>query len=212
MNELIINGKRVDLGENTNIGLTFSANNIGQLPVLNPSKTAISTLNKEIQNLPVVKKNKNTGEKTTSYPYKNFAGVTSPDIYEQLANGTSTASAGNLRKAIVETMSKAKYSDLGFPRWEDVADAEPLPGYIVFFDFPGDSLNRISHVGIVIKNNGDGTINVIEGNTSPDKTGDQRNGGEVCLKRRAYTAKNGSKIKKSLPVYIVGFGKPVFKS
>jgi surface antigen len=97
-------------------------------------------------------------------------------------------------------------------QWEDVADAEPLPGYIVFFDFPGDSLNRISHVGIVIKNNGDGTINVIEGNTSPDKTGDQRNGGEVCLKRRAYTAKNGSKIKKSLPVYIVGFGKPVFKS
>ena len=97
-------------------------------------------------------------------------------------------------------------------QWEDVADAEPLPGYIVFFDFPGDALNRISHVGIVIKNNGDGTINVIEGNTSPDKTGDQRNGGEVCLKRRAYTAKNGSKIKKSLPVYIVGFGKPVFKS
>lgn len=31
MNELIINNRRVDLGENTNIGLTFSANNIGEL-------------------------------------------------------------------------------------------------------------------------------------------------------------------------------------
>jgi len=97
-------------------------------------------------------------------------------------------------------------------QWEDVAEAEPLPGYIVFFDFPGDALNRISHVGIVIKNNGDGTIDVVEGNTSSDKKGDQRNGGEVCLKRRAYKTKNGSKVKKSLPVYIVGFGKPVFKS
>ena len=52
----------------------------------------------------------------------------------------------------------------------------------------------------------------MEGNTSPDKKGDQRNGGEVCLKRRAYKKKNGSKVKMSLPVYVVGFGKPVFKS
>lgn len=131
---------------------------IGQLPVLNPSKTAISTLNKEIQNKPVVKKNKNTGEETTSYPYKNFAGVTSPDIYEQLANGTSTASAGNLRKAIVETMSKAKYRDLGFPRWEDVADAVITPelrnakagetGYGIFKGIPKEPImlnNSLRH-------------------------------------------------------------------
>jgi hypothetical protein len=31
MNELIINDRRVDLGENTNIGITFCANNIGEL-------------------------------------------------------------------------------------------------------------------------------------------------------------------------------------
>jgi hypothetical protein len=88
----------------------------------------------------------------------------------------------------------------------------PLPGDIVFFDFPGDNINRVSHIGIVTKDNGDGTVNVMEGNTSPDKKGDQRNGGEVCLKRRAYKKKNGSKLKPSLPVYVVGFGKPVFKS
>lgn len=96
-------------------------------------------------------------------------------------------------------------------KWESVDEATPLPGDIVFFDFPGDSLNRISHVGIVVKDNGDGTLNCIEGNTSGDKKGDQRNGGEVCLKKRAYKKKNGATLKRSLPVYIVGFGKPSFK-
>jgi hypothetical protein len=97
-------------------------------------------------------------------------------------------------------------------QWEKVDEAIPLPGDIVFFDFPNDGVDRISHVGIVVKDNGDGTVTCIEGNTSPDKKGDQRNGGQVCQKIRAYKVKNGSKIKKSLPVYIVGFGKPVFKS
>jgi hypothetical protein len=64
----------------------------------------------------------------------------------------------------------------------------------------------------VVRDNGDGTVTCIEGNTSPDKKGDQRNGGEVCLKKRAYKKKNGATLKKSLPVFIVGFGKPVFKS
>jgi hypothetical protein len=97
-------------------------------------------------------------------------------------------------------------------QWEKTEEAIPLPGDIVFFDFPNDGLDRISHVGIVVKDNGDGTVNVIEGNTSPDKKGDQRNGGQVCLKRRAYKKKNGSALKKSMPVYVIGFGKPVFKS
>ncbi len=97
-------------------------------------------------------------------------------------------------------------------QWEKVNEATPLPGDIVFFDFPNDGVDRISHVGIVVKDNGDGTVTCIEGNTSPDKKGDQRNGGQVCKKIRAYKVKNGSKIKRSLPVYIVGFGKPVFKS
>ena len=81
-----------------------------------------------------------------------------------------------------------------------------------FFDFPNDGVDRISHVGIVVKDNGDGTVTCIEGNTAPDKKGDQRNGGQVCLKVRAYKKKNGSKLRKSQPVAVVGFGKPVFKS
>lgn len=95
--------------------------------------------------------------------------------------------------------------------WELAQEANPKPGDIVFFDFPGDALDRISHVGIVISNNGNGTVTTIEGNTSLDKKGDQRNGGEVCKKIRAYKKKNRGKVQPSLPVFIVGFGRPKFK-
>ncbi len=94
--------------------------------------------------------------------------------------------------------------------WMDAETATPQPGDIVYFDFPGDNVNRISHVGIVVKDNGDGTVTCVEGNTAPDKKGDQRNGGEVCKKVRAYKKKNGSKLRKSQLVSIVGFGRPKF--
>lgn len=97
-------------------------------------------------------------------------------------------------------------------QWEKADEAIPLPGDIVFFDFPNDGVDRISHIGIVVKDNGDGTVTCVEGNTAPDKKGDQRNGGQVCLKVRAYKKKNGSKFRKSQAVTIVGFGKPAFKS
>lgn len=95
--------------------------------------------------------------------------------------------------------------------WELAQEADPQPGDLAFFDFPGDALDRISHVGIVISNNGNGTVTTIEGNTAPDKKGDQRNGGEVCQKVRAFKKKNRGKVQPSLPVFIVGFGRPKFK-
>ena len=85
------------------------------------------------------------------------------------------------------------------------AEAGPLPGDIVFFDFPHDGVDRISHVGIVVKDNKDGTCITIEGNTSGDAKGDQRNGGEVAKKVRAYKAN-----KKGIIISIVGFGRPKF--
>jgi hypothetical protein len=94
--------------------------------------------------------------------------------------------------------------------WQKAEEATPQPGDIVYFDFPGDGVDRISHVGIVVKDNGDGTVTCAEGNTSADKKGDQRNGGEACLKVRAYKKKNGSKLRKSQPVSVVGFGRPAF--
>jgi hypothetical protein len=94
--------------------------------------------------------------------------------------------------------------------WQPVETATPAVGDIVYFDFPNDGVDRISHVGIVTAVNADGTVDVAEGNTSADKKGDQRNGGEACLKNRAYKKKNGSKLRKSQPVFIVGFGRPAF--
>ena len=88
--------------------------------------------------------------------------------------------------------------------WTEAADANPQPGDIVYFDFPGDGVDRISHVGIVIKNNGDGTINTVEGNTA-GRHGDQRNGGEVLKQVRAYKPN-----KKGIQVSVVGFGRPNF--
>jgi hypothetical protein len=87
--------------------------------------------------------------------------------------------------------------------WTDAKDAKPLPGDIAFFDFPGDNVDRISHVGLVIENNGDGTVTCIEGNTAGNPKGDQRNGGEVAVKTRGYVAN-----KKKVMVSIVGFGRP----
>lgn len=91
--------------------------------------------------------------------------------------------------------------------WSNAATAKPQPGDIVFFDFPGGS-EIADHVGIVIKDNGDGTVTTAEGNTTEDgKTGSQSNGGCVAKKVRAYKANN----KRKLPVFITGFGNPKFK-
>jgi len=95
--------------------------------------------------------------------------------------------------------------------WQDAESATPEIGDCVFFNFPHDGIDRISHIGIVTQVHTNGTITTIEGNTAPDKKGDQRNGGQVCEKVRAYKKKNRGKVKPSLPVFIVGFGKPTFK-
>jgi len=94
--------------------------------------------------------------------------------------------------------------------WQMAEAATPEAGDIAYFDFPSDGVDRISHVGIVVAVNTDGTVDVVEGNTSSDKKGDQRNGGECCLKNRAYKKKNGSKLRRSQTVGIVGFGRPSF--
>ena len=89
--------------------------------------------------------------------------------------------------------------------WIDGDLADPEPGDIAYFDFPADGVDRISHVGIVIEDNGDGTVWCIEGNTSSNKKGSQRNGGEVCKQLRAF-----KKNKKNVMISIVGFGRPKF--
>lgn len=91
--------------------------------------------------------------------------------------------------------------------WFDADVDTPQPGDIVYFDFPSDGVDRISHVGIVVKDNGDGTCTTVEGNTSSGKRGSQRNGGQVALRVRGYR-----KNKRGEEVSIVGWGRPKFKS
>jgi hypothetical protein len=96
----------------------------------------------------------------------------------------------------------------GTGAWSNAETAKPKPGDLAFFDF-AEGGNPIDHVGIVVRDNLDGTVTTIEGNTSEDKkkSASERNGGEVVQKTRAYKTDN----KKKLPVFIVGFGTPKFK-
>jgi len=91
-------------------------------------------------------------------------------------------------------------------RWADARNDDPTPGDWIYFDFPDDGVNRISHVGICVKNNGNGTIQVIEGNTSGTAKGDQRNGGMCVEKTRAYVKDNKLKLMNA----VVGWGRPVY--
>jgi surface antigen len=70
---------------------------------------------------------------------------------------------------------------------------KPRVGAIVYFNFPGDGVNRISHVGIVEAVKADGSIVTIEGNTNA--AGDRLGAGVF------------RKIRK---VGIVGYGYPKY--
>ena len=96
----------------------------------------------------------------------------------------------------------------GTGAWSNAGTAKPKPGDLAFFDFQEGGTPE-DHIGIVVKDNLDGTVTTIEGNTSGDKkkSASERNGGEVVQKVRAYRADN----RKKLKVFIVGFGSPKFK-
>ena len=107
----------------------------------------------------------------------------------------------NLPNCVYTLAGAAGFQGKGL--WSNAATTKPLKGgEIAFFNFPGGE--SVDHVGIVIKDNGDGTVTTVEGNTSV--SGSQSNGGEVCEKIRAYKKDN----KKKLPVFIAGFGHPKF--
>ena len=75
----------------------------------------------------------------------------------------------------------------------------PKAGDVLFFDIPGDGIDRVSHAGIFVKECSDGTWLTMEGNTSPTAEGDQRNGGQVAIKKRN-------------PKWIVGWGRPRYEA
>lgn len=95
------------------------------------------------------------------------------------------------------------YTPNGVKAWKNRGawhKAGPVqPGDVVYFDFPDDGLSRVSHVGLAIHQFENGDVLCIEGNTSGNDAGDQRNGGEVALKRRPTK-------------FIVGWGRPQYKA
>jgi len=95
-------------------------------------------------------------------------------------------------------------------KWADAASAHPQPGDIVYFSFipAAKPDSPIQHVAVVLKDNGDGTITTVEGNTSPDNKpkGSPNNGGEVASNVRGYKVDN----KRHLWASVVGFGRPAY--
>jgi hypothetical protein len=65
---------------------------------------------------------------------------------------------------------------------------QPRPGSVAFFGWNGNKIDDIEHVGFTIKDNGDGTIRTVEGNTH----------NTVAIRTR----------KKS---FVVGYGYPDYK-
>lgn len=98
--------------------------------------------------------------------------------------------AGVKVHSVVSTLKGAQvFQDSG--RWSQT----PKLGDLAFMDFPNDSVERISHVGIVVGINGK-KVTTIEGNTSG--SGSQRNGGMVMVKER------------TIGIEVVGFGSPKY--
>lgn len=111
---------------------------------------------------------------------------------------------------IMWVMAKAEYHDFpntaytpnGVKAWKEKklwkTSGEVKPGSIVYFDFK-DNLDRVSHVGIAVLHLANNQVLCIEGNTASSIQGDQRNGGEVCIKSRH-------------PNDIVGWAEPEYES
>lgn len=98
--------------------------------------------------------------------------------------------AGVKVHSVVSTVKGAQvFMDSG--RWSQT----PKLGDLAFMDFPNDSVDRISHVGIVVDIKGN-KVTTIEGNTSG--SGSQRNGGMVMVKVR------------TIGIEVVGFGSPKY--
>jgi len=89
----------------------------------------------------------------------------------------------------------ASYRKLG--RWIE-RNGPAQPGDVVFFDWGGSTeSSRVDHVGLVEEILPNGSVQTIEGNTSPTSSGSQSNGGGVYRRVRPRSV-------------IAGFGRPAY--
>lgn len=111
--------------ESSNFSHHIAQGLIGQLDTLRPSKEAMTQFRTAVRNTPVI----DPVTKEKSFPFKKFPGVDSPNIWDIMQEGVpGQYSAGDIRKVIAQTMSKAQFRDLGFPKWQTITDLVNIPG------------------------------------------------------------------------------------
>ena len=142
------------------------------------------------------------GPKDNETKYGKWSGANFQPWCGSYVNWCADQAGVKIPKTVYTPAGAAAFKKAG--QWIDAQLADPEPGDIAYFNFPG--VTGICHVGIVAKDNEDGTVICYEGNTTGDgKKGSQRNGGEAAIKLRAY-----KKNKKGVLISIVGFGRPKF--
>lgn len=143
------------------------------------------------------------GPKDNETKYGKWSGANFQPWCGSYVNWVADQAGVKIPRTVYTPAGAAAFKKSG--QWIDAQIADPEPGDIAYFNFPG--VAGICHVGIVAVDNEDGTVICYEGNTTGDgKKGSQRNGGEAAKKVRAY-----KKNSKGVLVSIVGFGRPKFK-
>ena len=142
------------------------------------------------------------GPKDNETKYGKWSGANFQPWCGSYVNWCANEAGVKIPRTVYTPAGAAAFKKAG--QWIDAQLADPEPGDIAYFNFPG--VTGICHVGIVAIDNEDGTVWCYEGNTTGDgKKGSQRNGGEAAKKLRAY-----KKNSKGVLVSIVGFGRPVY--
>ena len=146
------------------------------------------------------------GPKDNETDYGKFTGHDGQPWCGSLMMWTAKQSGVTIPNCVYTPAGAEAFKKAG--KWTDAAKATPKPGDIVFFHFAAEAkpTDLIQHIGVVVKDNGDGTIVTVEGNTSPDSkpAGSPDNGGEACMNVRGYKVGN----KRGKWAVVVGFGHP----
>lgn len=106
--------------ESVNFSHHMAQSFVRQLDALKPSKDSLKQFNQAIKDSFVEVADPATGKKVRKFPFKNFAGIDSPNIEELMTvKGTGDFTPGQLRIAISDAVNKAKFRDMGFPVYGD---------------------------------------------------------------------------------------------
>jgi hypothetical protein len=140
--------------ESVNFSHHMAQSFVRQLDALKPSKDSVKQFNKAIEDSFVEVADPSTGKKVRKYPFKNFAGIDSPNIEELMTvKGAADYTPGQLRTAISEAVNKAKFRDMGFPVYSDtqkvMTEQGLTPGYagqLIFRPTKGQSIVQPNYI------------------------------------------------------------------